>query len=173
MVYLWGERSGPGPARGRRGSEADMPFESIKEGKAMEPSKAEPGHKLGELIRALREERGMSLGDLERASGVGKGYLWELETETKANPSVDILQKIARALEVPASRLIGEPEAAAVPTAGLPRGLKEFMANAERNGSPLTSDEIAMLRQIQYRGRRPRSAEDWALLYDVIRRIVK
>jgi len=60
-----------------------------------------------------------------------------------------------------------------VPPADLPRGLKEFMANAERNGSPLTSDEIAMLRQIQYRGRRPRSAEDWALLYDVIRRIVK
>jgi len=84
-----------------------MPFESIKERKSMESSKTEPRHRLGELIRALREERGMSLGDLERASGVGKGYLWELETETKANPSVDILQKIARAFEVPASRLIG------------------------------------------------------------------
>jgi XRE family transcriptional regulator of biofilm formation len=133
----------------------------------------EEGLKLGELIHALREDRGMSLGDLEKASGVGKGYIWELEQGAKDNPSVEIIQKISRALDVPASKLLGEPAAGQATADALPRGLKEFLEKAETSGTPVPAEDISMLQQIRYRGKRPRSAEDWALLYDFIRHIVR
>lgn len=116
----------------------------------------------------------MSLGELERASGVGKGYLWELERGSKANPSIEILQKIARAFGVPASELLGEqPAEPAVAESALPAGLREFLRDAEKAGAPVPPEDVAMLQQIRHRGRRPRTSADWALLYDFIRRLVR
>ena len=36
----------------------------------------------------------------------------------------------------------------------------------------LTAEDVEMLRAINYRGRRPETKEDFALLYEVVRRIV-
>jgi transcriptional regulator with XRE-family HTH domain len=123
-------------------------------------------------MRALREQREMSLGDLETASGVSKGYLSQLERGEATNPSVDAAQKIAVGLGVHVSELLGEQPPAAGPHK-LPKGLKEFLNKAAAAGSPLPDQDVSMLLGIRYRGRRPKSAEDWALLYDLIRRIVK
>lgn len=58
-------------------------------------------------LRAFREQRGYSLSDLARASGVSRGYLHLLE-QGESNPTLDKLELIARALSLTVSVLIGE-----------------------------------------------------------------
>jgi transcriptional regulator with XRE-family HTH domain len=113
----------------------------------------------------------MSLGELERASGVGKGYLSELEQGAKGNPSVEIVQKISRALDVPVSKLLGETGAEGNISGTLPRGLKDFIDRAEQQGSPIPAEYVSWLQRIPFRGKKLRTAEDWAFLYDLIRRL--
>lgn len=54
---------------------------------------------LGQRIRKLREERGLSLDQLANKTGVSRAYLWKLEMKP-CNPSVGILQSLAEALDV-------------------------------------------------------------------------
>lgn len=55
---------------------------------------------LGEKIRALREERGLSLDKLAKLTDSSKGYLWELENRDDPNPSIEKIDRIARQLGV-------------------------------------------------------------------------
>lgn len=55
---------------------------------------------LGEKIRALREEKGLSLDKLAKLTESSKGYLWELENRDSPNPSIDKIDRIARELGV-------------------------------------------------------------------------
>ncbi len=56
-------------------------------------------------IRRLRERAGLSLGGLAGAAGVGKSTLSLLETGN-ANPSIETLWAVARALGVPFGQLL-------------------------------------------------------------------
>jgi len=56
-------------------------------------------------VRALRERAGLSLGQLAAAAGVGKSTLSLLESGN-ANPGIETLWAVARALGVPFGRLI-------------------------------------------------------------------
>jgi transcriptional regulator with XRE-family HTH domain len=56
---------------------------------------------LGNKIRALRLQLGMSLDQLAEQTNSSKSYVWELENrEKKPNPSADKVAKIAAALQV-------------------------------------------------------------------------
>jgi transcriptional regulator with XRE-family HTH domain len=125
---------------------------------------------LARNIKALREGKGMSLGDLERTSGVSKGYLSQMEAGKASNPSLESLRKIAAALEVQISDLLGETKEIA--TDRLPRGLREFIEQAAAGGLRLTAPDIAVLQAMQYRQKRPRTAEDYAYLYSTLRRVI-
>jgi transcriptional regulator with XRE-family HTH domain len=57
--------------------------------------------KLGDRLRQLRQERGLSLRDIERDFGINSGYLSQLERNEVANPTPSVLQKIARAYGEP------------------------------------------------------------------------
>lgn len=127
---------------------------------------------LGARIRRLREERGLSLGELEAACGVTKGYLSQLESGKAANPSVIAATKIAQGLGVRLVDLLGETETDSTPSAYLPDGLREFIERAESNGQMVSADDVQMLLGIRYRGRQPATADDWSLLYDLIKRVV-
>jgi transcriptional regulator with XRE-family HTH domain len=127
---------------------------------------------LGARIRRLREERGLSLGELEAASGVTKGYLSQLESGKAMNPSVLSANKIAQGLGVRLTDLLGEVEMDSAPSEHLPAGLHEFITRAESSGLSVSADDVQMLLGIRYRGRQPATAEDWALLFDLIKRIV-
>ena len=122
-------------------------------------------------IRSLREGKGLTLGDLERSSGVSKGYLSQLEGGKASNPSLDSLRKIAAALGVQISDLLGE-EREDVASDHLPRGLREFLAQAADSGQRLTAQDVKALLAMQYRGKRPRTAEDYAYLYSTLRRVI-
>jgi transcriptional regulator with XRE-family HTH domain len=139
----------------------------------MEGSVTVDGPTLGARIRTRREERGLSLSALAEQSGVSKGYCSQLENGGATNPSVDTLSRIADALGVALPDLLGEPRQAEHDPARLPRGLAEFLAERENDGRPLPPEDVEMLRGIFYRGRQPRSGNDWAFLYETIIRTIK
>ncbi|BBK41709.1 transcriptional regulator [Allostella vacuolata] len=59
---------------------------------------------VGATIRRLRQERGISLQELSRRSGVSTGMLSQVE-RNRANPSLRILTSIRAALDAPVSAL--------------------------------------------------------------------
>lgn len=60
---------------------------------------------VGENLRRLRTQRGLSLERLARASGVSRAMLGQIELGQSA-PTINVLWKIARSLGVPFSTLI-------------------------------------------------------------------
>jgi transcriptional regulator with XRE-family HTH domain len=61
-------------------------------------------HDVGEFIRQQRENAQKSIRDLARSAGVSNPYLSQRERGIR-RPSADILQQIARALEISAETL--------------------------------------------------------------------
>ena len=76
-------------------------------GKAQKPE-AFDTPEVGLNLKRAREKAGLTLKDLASASGVELGMLEEIESE-KANPTVAVLWKLARALKRPMSEILGEP----------------------------------------------------------------
>jgi transcriptional regulator with XRE-family HTH domain len=67
------------------------------------------------VIKELRERRGLTQEELAKRAGVSQGYIAKLEpsnragkakTVRRANPSVAILKRLARALGVPVTELL-------------------------------------------------------------------
>lgn len=50
---------------------------------------------LGDRIRKLRKEKGLTLDQLAEQSGSSKSYIWELENKSPPRPSAEKLAKIA------------------------------------------------------------------------------
>ncbi|MFF9208807.1 MULTISPECIES: helix-turn-helix domain-containing protein [unclassified Streptomyces] len=62
---------------------------------------------VGRRLRALRTMRGLSLSELARRSGVGKGTLSELESGTR-NPTLETLYALTTALNQPLSAVLSD-----------------------------------------------------------------
>jgi len=62
--------------------------------------------RLSTVIRELREAQGMTQLDLAKKAKVAQGYISSLEAGEKKNPGVQILRKLAKALDVPVGRLL-------------------------------------------------------------------
>jgi transcriptional regulator with XRE-family HTH domain len=73
---------------------------------------------VGDRLRAIREEKKLSQGDIEKRSGLLRAYISRVENGHTV-PSVETLEKLARALEVPLYQFFydGEkpPELASLP----------------------------------------------------------
>jgi transcriptional regulator with XRE-family HTH domain len=65
--------------------------------------------KLGRVIRRLRTERGISQEGLAAISGVDRTFMGAIE-RGEANPSFEVLQRIASGLALPLSEVIREYE---------------------------------------------------------------
>ncbi len=59
---------------------------------------------IGQRIRELREKQGLSQADIERRSGLLRGYISRIE-HGHTVPSLETLERFAGALEVPLYRL--------------------------------------------------------------------
>lgn len=68
---------------------------------------------LGDKIRQLREDTGLTQGQLASASSVSQGYLSQLENGEVKNPSAAVLLRVAQAIKIDADELF---EAAGYPT---------------------------------------------------------
>lgn len=65
---------------------------------------------VGANLRRLRTKRGLSLERLSRASGVSRGMLSQIEL-AKSTPTINVIWRIATALDVPFAALIGDGRA--------------------------------------------------------------
>ena len=80
---------------------------------------------LGDRIRQLREQFGLTQGQLATGSSVSQGYLSQLENGEVKNPSAAVLLRVAQAMQVDAVELF---EAAGYPTV---RTLREIYQGYE------------------------------------------
>ena len=58
------------------------------------------------MIKKLREQRDMTQEQLAKKAGVTQGYIAQLESGLRKNPSLPSLRKLARALGVPVGELL-------------------------------------------------------------------
>ena len=63
------------------------------------------GRQLGENLKQLRRERGLTLGQLAALAGLSKAMLSDME-KGGANPTVNTIWKLANGLKVPYTRLL-------------------------------------------------------------------
>jgi transcriptional regulator with XRE-family HTH domain len=64
---------------------------------------------IAERLKALREHKGMSQGDIEKRTGLVRVYISRVENGHTV-PSIETLEKFARALEVPMYALFYDGE---------------------------------------------------------------
>lgn len=87
---------------------ADLPFDRRRDGQTPQDIPPEEGggpqRPLGDVIRALRKEKGLSLKQVSERSGVSVGMLSQTERNV-SSPSVRVLSAIREALNVPLSAL--------------------------------------------------------------------
>lgn len=81
---------------------------------------------IGDKLRALREQKHMRQGDIEKRTGLIRFYTSRVENGHTV-PSIETLEKYARALEVPMYQLFYEGEK--------PPKLREFPKSSAGNGS--------------------------------------
>lgn len=137
---------------------------------------------LGQRIREARSAKGLSLQQLEDASGISKSYIWRIEKSEERDetvrPSGDTLAKLANALGISAEALLTHHKGGLavhhatlgrdVPT--LPPSLVDYIALCKARGTPLDREKIQMLEGIKYEGSVPATAEDWEFIMQAIRR---
>lgn len=63
---------------------------------------------IGYRVKSLREERKMSISELSAKSGVAKSYISTLERNLQTNPTILVLEKIARILCIKVDALLNE-----------------------------------------------------------------
>src|SRR6266852_2176368 len=65
-----------------------------------------PGQRMiiGDRLRALREEKNLSQGDIEKRTGLVRPYISRIENNHTV-PAIETLEKMARALEIPMYQL--------------------------------------------------------------------
>jgi transcriptional regulator with XRE-family HTH domain len=69
---------------------------------------------VGDRLRVLREAKKMSQGDIEARTGLLRCHISRVENG-HAVPSIETLEKLARALEIPLYRIFHDSENAPVP----------------------------------------------------------
>ena len=105
--------------------------------------------RLGDRIRELREEFGLTQGQLAGNASVSQGYLSQLENGEVKNPSAAVLLRVAQAMHIDPDELF---EAAGYPTV---RTLKQMYEGYESNIDPDL---------LRYLGRLPRDRQRRLLL---------
>lgn len=85
---------------------------------------------IGERIRQLREQKGLSQGDIEKVSGLLRCYISRVE-RGHTIPSLDTLERFAAALDMPLYRLFYSGDQAPPLPSLTPRKTLEDLAQAE------------------------------------------
>lgn len=97
--------------------------------------------KVGEIIRAKREEKKISLVSLAGELSISPGYLSQIENGIKKNPNLDILLKIIHRLDIDLAMLLGIESNEENYLVKIPSLLKLVLAR-ERNSRVLEEPEV-------------------------------
>lgn len=107
----------------------------------------------------MRKQQGFNQAQLAAKIGISRNYLSMIERGVADGLSVDIVKRVHTTLG------IGLPQADLYP---LPPSLREFLSHEQ-----LPPDDIDMLKRVTYRGRQPRTSDQWRILYRVIRAVLE
>jgi transcriptional regulator with XRE-family HTH domain len=124
---------------------------------------------VGRRIRELRERQDLSLSEVARRAQISKAYLSQIEHGESTHPSYEVIVRLGTALGVSVSHLTGRP-AVWEPGEldGLPAALRSFAEEAD-----LPEPDVSMLAKIHFRGKRPKHPDDWAHIYETIKRTIR
>jgi transcriptional regulator with XRE-family HTH domain len=99
---------------------------------------------IGSTIRGFRLQRGMSQGDIEKRTGLLRCYLSRVENGHTV-PSLETLQKIAGALDLPLSQFFAEAPIKDVPGVSLSSEEIRFLTQVQRYSANLTESDRRLL----------------------------
>lgn len=97
--------------------------------------------KVGEIIKAKREEKNISLVDFAKIIEISPGYLSQLENGKKANPKLDIVLRIIHELDLDIDMLLGIESSNENLNLKIPSLLKLILAK-DRNSKVLENKEV-------------------------------
>jgi transcriptional regulator with XRE-family HTH domain len=130
--------------------------------------------KLGHRIRFLRQGKEWSLADLAKESGLSKAYLSDIENGSAGKPNIQYIYSISVAFGLTLNELLEEnsarPESSRTKRkeSELPAGLKELQGELK-----LSDDDVEMLAEINFRGKRPKDKEGWRFLIEALNMLGK
>ena len=128
--------------------------------------------KLQDRLKELRTHREFTLKVLAELSGLSVSYLSDIE-RGRTTPTLATLEQLAIALEISLlDFLSGVDFAGGLTDASLPPGLAE-LKNDQEYSEKLTPEWLETLSNIQMRGKRPQTKQDWLELYLHLRRVLE
>lgn len=99
---------------------------------------------IGVTIREFRLQRGMSQGDIEKRTGLLRCYLSRVENGHTV-PSLETLQKIAGALELPLSQFFADDPVREMPGISLNETEIHFLTEIQRYSAHLGESDRRLL----------------------------
>lgn len=97
---------------------------------------------IGDFIKAKREEKGLSLRDLEKLSGVSKSYIVQIENDQRGTPQPDKIALLAKGLNEDYMELMRVAGYVEIPPEYQAQGLKHVSLADEYINKGLTEEEI-------------------------------
>ena len=124
---------------------------------------------LGSRLHDARTAQSLSLTEVATRAGISKAYLSQLEHGASTTPSHEVLRRLATALGTSIADLTGTSETWQPREADrLPASLRAFA-----RGANIPETDVEMLASIHYRGKQPGEPDDWAHIYETIKRTVR
>lgn len=127
--------------------------------------------KLGERLRLIRKENKLTLKALSQIADLSVPYLSDMERGV-VNPSIDTLQKVAKAYNTTVKKLlIDVEELDELEDTNYPEGFEAFIKDPEYTYE-INSDWKELLMNINFRGKQPSTKREWIEVYLSLRRIL-
>lgn len=124
---------------------------------------------VGENIRILRKEQGLSLNQLAHQSKVSKAYLSQLENGASDRPSAEMLYNIAVTLGTSIGVLLGKKIIPSEQKGDIPKSLAQAAVDF---GIPENDvQRLAGLSMREGKKKGDYSKDDWRYLYDTLKRL--
>jgi len=120
---------------------------------------------LGKQVLTQRKEKKLSQGELGEMAGISRNYVSLIERGEAENISKKVIDRLAVALDITPSELAGEGMQSLVL---IPPSLREFGLK-----NKLSYSIIDKLAHIPRRGKEPKTADEWANLFRVIRPFIE
>lgn len=123
---------------------------------------------LGARLTELRTDQGLSMRKVASDAGISVAYLSKLERDETSNPSIEVLEGLARALKVDLPEL--RPSAGVTAVVELPESLQKFVdENQNRFPELVQKDWQDSLARVRLRGRYPETSRDWMSIFIAMR----
>jgi len=123
---------------------------------------------LGSYLRDTRKEKQSSMRALAKGAEISVAYLSKIEQDL-ANPTIDVLERIAKALDVTVSDLTQFKGTSEVRISNMPESLKDFISKYSSEFSQLNDPEYQrMLSGIRFREKYPENSGEWLRIFSGI-----